>query len=183
MAAVVASAVYCYEQLPHDPYRKLKEQAGDAVNGQRLAEGRRWAGKEPTPHELRVAFSNLDEQLKKNPYNVVALSEEVHLGLDYAPEVAAAACDRVLQRSPKNYFALVHGARAYLALTNLNRAIYYAAKAVQVQDCPEARSLFGDVLYAEGNTNAARKQYNAALSMNSQDEVARLRLKELQNPH
>jgi len=64
-------------------------------------------------------------------------------------------------------------------MTNLNRALFYAAKAVQVQDGPEARTLFGDVLFSQGNINAARKQYQQALSMNSADEIARSRLQQL----
>ena len=179
VAGLAASAWYCYVQLPHDPYRNLKEEGGHALKGEKAARTYHWAGKRPSPRELDAALKELDEELQKNPYNTLALSTKVHLGLDYAPEVTAAECDRVLQQSPKNYFALVHGARAYLEMTNLNRAAYYAAKAVQVQDCPEARDLLGDVLYGQRNTNGALKQYQQALAMKPGDELAQGRLKEL----
>jgi tetratricopeptide (TPR) repeat protein len=152
----------------HDPFSELEEdhefhdKVGAVLNTPRQHGG--------TPEEqLRV----VDEQLRADPNNASLIASKIHLGLECAPAAAAQECRRILEQSPGNYFALHHAAMAYLAMTNLDRALHFASKSLQARDTIEARFVAGHVFYAKGDFPNALNHYRTILEKNPTDGTAR----------
>lgn len=154
----------------HDPFAELdaQEETHTAHNSLLDETNRTTYGLSPS-EQLR----QIDLQLQTSSNNPALLAAKIHLGLEYAPSVAAQECRRILEQSPNNYFALHHAAMAYLAMTNLDRAMHYAAQALQVRDTPEAHFVAGHIFYAKGNFPSALQHYRTVLEKNPQEETAR----------
>lgn len=153
-----------------DRFAGLEEQESDGLHGLRDTP----ANSVVTADGLTPAeqLRQLDEQLRADPRNPALLATKIHLGLEYAPALAVEECEHILRQSPGNYFALHHAAMAFLAMTNLDRALLYAARALQARDTPEAHFVVGHVFYAKGDFPNALKHYRMILTNNPKDEAA-----------
>jgi tetratricopeptide (TPR) repeat protein len=160
---LVAGAVAWWVSRAKDPFARLEEHDGSHEISEPAA-----ASVAPGA-SVTEQFRQLDEQLRAAPRDPALLAAKIHLGLESAPSVAAEECRRILAESPRNYFALHHAAMAYLAMTNLDRALHYAGAALQVRDTPEARFVAGHVFYARGDFPNALKHYRAVLALNPSD--------------
>jgi Tfp pilus assembly protein PilF len=114
-------------------------------------------------------FSYLDEQLARDPRDARWLAAKVHLGLEHDPARALEVCRRVLEESPRNYFALHHAAMASLALGQLEQAMIFAGGALRERDTPEARLVAGHVFLARGDDTHAMRQYETAAALRPGD--------------
>lgn len=123
----------------------------------------------PASERLR----ELEVRLQRDPDNAQLVSEKIHLAIEHAPQAAVDECLRILARSPQNFFALHHAAMAYLEMTNIDRAMHYAGKALQARDAPEVRFVAGHALYAAGDFAGALRHYRIILSRQPQDDHAR----------
>ena len=110
-------------------------------------------------------FSYLDEQLARDPRDARWLAAKVHLGLEHDPARALEVCRRVLEESPRNYFALHHAAMASLALGQLEQAMVFAGAALRERDTLETRLVAGHVFLARGDDTNALRQYQAAAAL------------------
>jgi tetratricopeptide (TPR) repeat protein len=165
---IVAVAAWWWMRAD-DPYAGLDDAESDASHGV-TESGALHLAADGTPAER---LRRLDEQLRSDPRNPTVLADKIHVALEYAPASAAEECRRILAESPLNYFALHHAAMAYLATTNLDRALYYAAAALQVRDTVEAHFVAGHTFYAKGDFPNALKHYRAASAKDPQNDSAR----------
>jgi tetratricopeptide (TPR) repeat protein len=166
-----AAGAYWWFASSRDPFAQLEEiDSSHAGDGVRLSE----TGPFPAGTTPADQLRSIDEQLRAHPNDLTLLSQKIHLGLEYAPGVAAQECRRILEQSPGNYFALHHAAMAYLAMTNLDRALHFASKALQAHDTIEARFVAGHVFYAKGDFPNALNHYRAILAKNPHDAAAKV---------
>lgn len=164
---LVVVAAGLWRTRPNDPFAQLEEH--DEAHDNEANSAVQFPPGVAPADQLRA----IEDRLRVDPKNLALLSQKIHLGLEYAPQVAVEECRRILQQTPENYFALHHAAMAYLAITNLDRAMYYAAKALQVRDTPEAHFVAGHIFYAKGDFTGALNHYRTVLKMNPRDEAAR----------
>lgn len=125
------------------------------------------------PKKLRAKLEELDARLKENPNDRGLLATKIHIGMDYAPGAVVAECRQLLKQDPKDIFALNHIGYAYLYQKDLDRAIYYASKSIQVKDTASARNLTGHILFQRGQIAAAREQYTKAMAIDPFDFTAK----------
>jgi tetratricopeptide (TPR) repeat protein len=111
-----------------------------------------------------MQLEELGTSLRSDPDNPRLLSARIHLALEQDPAVAVEECRRILARSPRNYFALHHAAMAYLQMTNLERALHFAARTLEVRDTTEGRFVAGHVLYARSDYAGALEHYRTILA-------------------
>jgi len=91
--------------------------------------------------------------------------------------LAEATLDRAWELDPKNPQAMAGYARLYIAKKEGDRAAKWAKKAVRKRSRrAEYHILYGDALQLEGDTDAARKAWRKALSVDPENRAARARL-------
>jgi CheY-like chemotaxis protein/predicted negative regulator of RcsB-dependent stress response len=93
--------------------------------------------------------------------------------------LAEATLDRAWELDPQNPQAMAGYARLYLASQDGDRAVKWAAKAVQKRPRrAQYHLLYGDTLQLRGEIEAARKAWRKALSLDPANKAARSRLAE-----
>ena len=91
--------------------------------------------------------------------------------------LAEATLDRAWELDPKNPQAMAGYATLYIAKNEGDRAAKWAKKAVRKRSRrAEYHILYGDALRLEGDTDAARKAWRKALSVDPGNKAARARL-------
>lgn len=91
--------------------------------------------------------------------------------------LAEATLDRAWELDPKNPQAMAGYATLYVAKKDGERAAKWAKKAVRKRSRrAEYHILYGDALQLEGDTDAARKAWQKALSIEPNNKAARARL-------
>jgi tetratricopeptide (TPR) repeat protein len=91
--------------------------------------------------------------------------------------LAEATLDRAWELDPKNPQAMAGYAKLYIAKKELDRAEKWAKKAVRKRSRrAEYHILYGDALELQGETDAARKAWRKALSIDPDNRAARARL-------
>jgi len=92
-------------------------------------------------------------------------------------QLAEATLDRAWELDPKNPQAMAGYATLYIAKKDGARAAKWAKKAVRKRSRrAEYHILYGDALKLEGDTEAARKSWRKALSLDPGNKAARARL-------
>jgi tetratricopeptide (TPR) repeat protein len=91
--------------------------------------------------------------------------------------LAEATLDRAWELDPKNPQAMAGYAKLYIAKKEGERAAKWAKKAVRKRSRrAEYHILYGDALQLQGETDAARKAWRKALSIDPANRAARARL-------
>jgi Flp pilus assembly protein TadD len=91
--------------------------------------------------------------------------------------LAEATLDRAWELDPKNPQAMAGYAQLYIARKEGDRAAKWAKKAVRKRSRrAEYHILYGDALQLQGDTDAARKAWRKALSLEGGNKAARARL-------
>jgi DNA-binding response OmpR family regulator/predicted negative regulator of RcsB-dependent stress response len=91
--------------------------------------------------------------------------------------LAEATLDRAWELDPKNPQAMAGYAKLYIAKKEGERAAKWAKKAVRKRSRrAEYHILYGDALQLEGDTDAARKAWRKAMSIEPDNRAARARL-------
>jgi cytochrome c-type biogenesis protein CcmH/NrfG len=93
--------------------------------------------------------------------------------------LAEATLDRAWELDPKNPQAMAGYATLFIAKNDPDRATKWAKKAVRKRSRrTEYQVLYGDALQLEGDTDAARKAWRKALSIDPENRAAKARLAE-----
>jgi tetratricopeptide (TPR) repeat protein len=91
--------------------------------------------------------------------------------------LAEATLDRAWELDPKNPQAMAGYARLYIAKKEGDRAAKWAKKAVRKRSRrAEYHVLYGDALQLQGDTDAARKEWRKALSLDPGNKATQARL-------
>jgi Tfp pilus assembly protein PilF len=91
--------------------------------------------------------------------------------------LAEATLDRAWELDPKNPQAMAGYAQLYIAMKEGDRAAKWAKKAVRKRSRRAGyHILYGDALQLQGDTNAARKAWRKAASLDPGNKAARARL-------
>jgi hypothetical protein len=139
----------------------------------------------PEPHKTEAttekpkALAVPTQDLPRNPAEASDVLVHRALRLIRRGELplAEATLDRAWELDPKNPQAMAGYATLYIAKKEGERAAKWAKKAVRKRSRrAEYHILYGDALQLEGDTDAARKAWRKALSIEPNNKAARARL-------
>lgn len=131
--------------------------------------------------EVHERIAELDAELERNPGNLKALADKVHIGLEHDPALAIETCQTILKGDPNNLFALDHLAIVYMSQGEFERALHYASRARELEPSAYFEALIAQIYLREGKLKQAIDRYHKALAIEPDYAPAIAGLKQIEN--